>query len=98
MMSGSVTRLWKRGIVVSTPSTVALDVLKLGVLPLLYAGSGLDPHSAIAQLPLQADSAEGLRICLDNCPERSAAFALAWSRVAPGREPTLADIRGLLDA
>jgi hypothetical protein len=85
-------------VVVSTPSTVALDVLRLGVLPVLYAGPGLDPDSAIAQLPLTADSADGLRICLDNCRDPAAAFALAWSRIAPGRDPTLADILGLIEA
>jgi hypothetical protein len=76
-------------VVVSTPSTVALDVLKLGVLPILYGG-GLDPDSAIAQLPLKADSAAGLEQAAARLPDVD--FAAAWAAIAPAREPTLAEL------
>ncbi|WGM41118.1 hypothetical protein [Caulobacter sp. NIBR1757] len=77
-------------VVVSTPSTVALDVLKLGVLPILYGGADLDPASAIAQLPLKADSAATLIEAAGRLP--AADFHAVWSAIAPGREPTLADL------
>lgn len=76
-------------VVVSTPSTVALDMLKLGVLPILYGG-GFDPDSAIAQLPLKADSAADLEQAAAGL--RHADFAAAWSVIAPARQPTLAEL------
>jgi hypothetical protein len=81
-------------VVVSTPSTVVLDVLKLGVLPTLYGGGGLDPDSAIAQLPLRADDAAGLGAAAERL--KTADFAAAWTAIGPGRAPTLADILSLV--
>lgn len=78
-------------VVVSTPSTVALDVLKLGVLPILYGGGDLDPHSAIAQLPLKASSAAELK----RAASAPADFTATWAAIAPAREPTLADFTAL---
>lgn len=88
-------------VVVSTPSTIALDVLKQGVAPVLYLAGPLDPDSAIARLPLRAGSAETLRLAADvlaNQAEAARAFALAWNDIGPGREPTLADILALAKA
>ncbi|MDB5470621.1 MAG: hypothetical protein JWR84_2181 [Caulobacter sp.] len=80
-------------VVVSTPSTVALDVLKLGVLPILYGGGDLDPGSAIAQLPLKADSAAALEAAAKRL--EAADFHAIWTAIAPARDPTLADLRAL---
>ncbi|MDO9337784.1 MAG: hypothetical protein Q7T61_15425 [Caulobacter sp.] len=84
------------GVVVATPSTVALDVLKLGVLPVLFGGGGLDPASALAQLPLKADSAAGLTAAAAcQIAARADLFAAAWTAIAPGRAPTLAELAAL---
>lgn len=82
-------------VVVSTPSTVALDVLKLGVLPVLYGGDP-DPDSAIAQLPLKADSAATLEAAARRLG--GADFNAAWTAIAPAREPTLAELQVLAKA
>ncbi len=81
-------------VVVSTPSTVALDVLKLGVLPVLYGGDALDPDSAIAQLPLKAGDAASLVAASERL--KTADFDAAWTAIGPGRAPTLADILALV--
>lgn len=86
-------------VVVSTPSTVALDALRFGVLPILYGGSALDPASALAQLPLKADTADGLKAAAEALSaDRAALFRTAWAAIAPGREATLADILSLTKA
>lgn len=82
-------------VIVSTPSTVALDVLKFGVLPVLYGGAGLDPSSALAQLPLKAETVDELRSVARQASDRAALFQSAWTAVAPGREPALADLVAL---
>lgn len=80
-------------VVVATPSTVALDALRLGVLPILYGGAALDPASALAQLPLKADTTAGLKAAAEILStDRAALFKAAWTAIAPGREPTLADL------
>lgn len=81
--------------VVSSPSTVALDVLKFGVLPVLYGGADLDPSSALAQLPLKAETADELRSVARQASDRATLFQSAWTAVAPGREPVLADLIAL---
>lgn len=84
-------------VVVSTPSTVALDALRLGVLPILYGGSALDPASALAQLPLKADTGEALTSAASRlASDRATLFKAAWTAIGPGREPTLADILALV--
>ncbi len=85
-------------VVVSTPSTVALDVLKLGVFPVLYPTGPIDPDSAIARLPLRANSAEQFTLAADllaKPAETVRAFHIAWADIGPGREPTVADILAL---
>lgn len=84
-------------VVVSTPSTVALDALRLGVLPILYGGADLDPASAVAQLPLKADTGDDLKAAAGRlAADRAALFKAAWTAIGPGRAPTLADLLGLV--
>lgn len=83
-------------VVIATPSTVAIDALKLGKLPIVLATGTVDEDSAIAQFPLRASAAvdlvEGVaRMVAD---ER-ALFLDTWRRIGPGMTPTLADVANL---
>ncbi|MBX3479458.1 MAG: hypothetical protein KF842_03595 [Caulobacter sp.] len=95
---GDLARAKDFQLVLSTPSTVAIDMLRLGGLPLIVGGEDLDPMSAIAQFPLRAGTIEEIAAAarrLSDPAERSDLFAQAWAAVAPAAPPTLADILGL---
>ena len=72
--------------VVCTRSTVALDVLKLGVLPIILDTTQEDMHDVMSNFPYQTDTAAGL-ICAARMLMADAnagqAFALLWEKVGP---------------
>lgn len=81
--------------IISTPSTAALDVLRLGGLPIIFGLGDTDPAAALARFPIQVTDARGLVdavIRLSDPTARSAAFDAAWRAVGPGRIPRLGDL------
>lgn len=85
-------------LVLTTPSTVAIDMLRMGIMPLIVGGEDLDSMSAIAQFPLRVGTAAGIAAAarrLSDPAERTRLFETAWGAVAPAAPPTLADILGL---
>jgi hypothetical protein len=71
---------------ICTPSTVALDLLAAGHLPVVLATQPLDPASALAHWPLLAtDAATLTSACrrLDDAAATAAAWASAWERIGP---------------
>jgi hypothetical protein len=88
-------------VIVATPSTVAIDVLRLGRLPLIYRALVPTPGSAVAQFPLQVWAPEEIAAAagrLSAPAERDALFQAAWTAVGPGRPATLGDILSLAAA
>lgn len=81
--------------VVVTPSTTAVDVLKMGRVPVLFDPPASDPMDLMSQFPLQARDADGLLAALARIDD-AALFAETWSRVGPGRPVRMADILALL--
>ena len=84
--------------VIVTPSTAALDVLRLGKLPVIHGLTGADPMSAIARLPVQTTTPQALAQAIDALKDAAAwrlAFDAAWTDVAPGRAPTLGELEAL---
>ncbi|MBI1404573.1 MAG: hypothetical protein GC145_00435 [Caulobacter sp.] len=97
---GDLARADQFQLVLSTPSTVAIDMLRLGGLALIVGGEDLDPMSAIAQFPLRAGTAGEIAAAarrLADASERARLFEAAWRAVAPAAPPTLADILGLAE-
>jgi hypothetical protein len=87
--------------VISTPSTAALDVLRLGGLPIIFGLGDTDPAAAVAKFPIHATDARGLVEAasrLSDPAARSAAFESAWRAIGPGRTPRLEDLFGALAA
>lgn len=85
-------------VVITTPSTAALDVLRLGKLPIVHGLAGADPMSAIARLPVQTATPEALARAVAALADETAwraAFDAAWTDVAPGRPPSLDDLLAL---
>jgi hypothetical protein len=76
-------------VVLCTASTIAVDMLRLGVLPIIFDVQPIEPDSAIAQLPLRADDSAALRQLIEDLRRDTSVheryFALAWDRVGPAR-------------
>lgn len=84
-------------LVLTTPSTAAIDVLALGRLPILVgAQTGIAPDSAIAQFPLKAETAAEIAAAVERVGDPGL-FEEAWERVGPGRPPTWAELVGLVE-
>ena len=81
--------------IVVTPSTTTVDVLKMGRTPVLFAPAGPEPMDLMSQFPLRAQSADDLLAALARIDD-PALFQQTWSRVGPGRPPVLADLVRLL--
>jgi hypothetical protein len=81
-------------VVITSPSTAAIDMLRLGKLPIVFGDPG-DPACAVAQIPARAKDAPSLAIMAAELadPERwRARFDAAWKAVGPGRKPDWADL------
>jgi hypothetical protein len=73
-------------VVFCTASTVAIDLLKLGILPVLLDLQPLDQQTAIAQLPLRADDWKAIcKVLRDIVDQKDYVqhFDSAWHRIAP---------------
>lgn len=81
--------------IITTPSGVALDVLKLGRLPVMAAFHPIDPDHLLARFTLRAGDAGGLleQIAIARDPVRAAdLFDATWRGIDPGRTPSFAEV------
>jgi len=96
---GELARAADFALVVASPSTVALDMLRLGLVAVIHGGAGLDPMSALARLPLQTTTSEDLVAAsraLSDPAARAKSLAQAWAAIEPGRPATLEALWELL--
>lgn len=81
--------------IITTPSGVALDVLKLGRLPVMAAFHPIDPDHMLSCFTLRAGTVEGLleQIAAARDPARAPAlFEATWAAIDPGRTPAFDEI------
>jgi hypothetical protein len=81
--------------IITTPSGVALDVLKLGRLPVMAAFHPTDPDHMLARFTLRAGAVDSLleQIALARDPLRAPAiFDATWNAIDPGRTPDFDEI------
>lgn len=91
---GGLDRARAFALVVVSPSTAAIDMLRLGKLPVLLGDAG-DPRGAVAQFPARAMDAPGLAALaaeLSDPARWAAAYDAAWTAVGPGRKPDWSDL------
>lgn len=72
--------------IITTPSTVAIDCLNFGKLPLIYANEPLDKDSLYRQFSTYADRPEDFDLCLDEISVKSRKERLykeSWVAVNP---------------
>lgn len=72
--------------VISTRSTIALDVLRLGVLPIILEPASLPEGEAISSFPLHATDAAGIVEVMSVLEDGSSAerlFSICWSAIGP---------------
>lgn len=82
------------GLVVVSPSTAAIDMLRLGKLPVVFGHAG-DPASAVAQIPVRAKDAPALAALAAELADPArwqARYEAAWKAVGPGRKADWADL------
>jgi hypothetical protein len=80
--------------VVVSPSTAAIDMLRLGKLPIIFGRAG-NPSSAIAQFPCQAEDARSLAALASELADTArwrVRYGEAWEAVGPGRKPGWTDL------
>ncbi len=81
-------------LVVVSPSTAAIDMLRLGKLPVVFGDPG-DPSGAVAQIPARAKDAPALAALaaeLADPAQWQARYDAAWKAVGPGRKPDWPDL------
>lgn len=81
--------------VITTPSGAALDVLKLGRLPVMAAFHPIDPDHMLSCFPLRSGDVDGLLRDIAVARDSVAAgelFETTWRRIGPGRTPDLAEV------
>ena len=81
--------------IITTPSGAALDVLKLGRLPVMAAFHPIDPDHMLSCFPLRSGDADGLLrdIAAARDPVvASELFESTWNRIGPGRTPDFTEI------
>lgn len=84
-------------VVMTTPSTIATDMLRLGILPVIVECSAPAEHVALSQFPLRADDDRSLADAIgryDRPEEIVALYRQAWLAVGPGAQP---DMRMVLE-
>ena len=80
-----LSEIIRYGIVISTPSTAALDALRLGKMPILLTPHSLPDDIVYSRFPLRAGSCEGLCACIRTLvDDPSGLFAHAWAGIRPG--------------
>lgn len=76
-------------VILCTPSTVALDVLVTGQLPIIVSAHELPPETAYSAFPLVASDAVQIERAVQRLDARAEAakiFTTAWERVRPGHQ------------
>jgi hypothetical protein len=93
---GGLDRARDFALVVVSPSTAAIDMLRLGKLPVLFSDPG-DPACAVAQIPCKAKDAPALAAMAAELADPArwqARYDAAWKAVGPGRKPDWPDLVG----
>jgi hypothetical protein len=85
--------------VVTTPSSVVVDLLAQGVLPILLVPDWLDPDCALAQYPLAVEekdirAMEQATMVLADPARRAAVLAQALERIEPAANCGLGNLLG----
>jgi hypothetical protein len=90
----SFDRVAAFGVIVSTPSGAALDVLRLGRLPVIAAPDPIDPDHVLARFPLVGRTAGEIAAAVGVSRSSMAAglYEGAWSGIAPGAVPAYSDL------
>lgn len=81
--------------VIATPSGVAVDLLRLGLLPVMAAFHETDPGQVFSAFPLIAGDAEAILASLEIARDAARAkplFDETWDIVGPGRTPSIVEI------
>ena len=81
--------------IITTPSGAALDVLKLGRLPVMAAFHPVDPDHMLSCFPLRSGDARALLRDIATAADASAAevlFDQTWRSIGPGRTPAFSEI------
>ncbi len=75
-------------VVLTTPSTVVLEALQRGLLPIVLNWQGIKPSGALSRYPLMVNDSEELRnaigLSLDSVVRRQKLFE-AWEGIAPAK-------------
>ena len=90
-----ITDAGRYAAVVSTHSTVIVDLMSEGILPVLLETRPADTESALSSYPVRAIDGAALAAqirSLRNAEDYAAAFARAWDRIQPARFPTLEEL------
>ena len=85
------------GLVIVSPSTAAIDMLRLGKLPVIF-GAVASPESAVAQFPCRAETASALATLAAELAEPAhwrSCYDAAWAAVGPSRKPAWTDLVSL---
>jgi hypothetical protein len=80
--------------IITSPSTAAIDMLRLGKLPVIFGPPG-DPACAVAQIPTRTKDAPALAALAAELTDPArwrARYDAAWKAVGPGRKPDWADL------
>ncbi len=83
-------------VIMCTPSTVALDVLVNGRLPVIVSAHELAPETAYCAFPLTAMDAEQIVEAVRKSATGADAeeiFKTAWKNVRPGGQPIISELR-----
>lgn len=95
----SLERLGDASVVVTTPSTAAIDALLHGKPPVVFAVVPMQPDLSYAQLPLFTRDAAALEAAIGRVlADAPGEHARAWQQVQPGTRPTVAAVPVLLRA
>lgn len=91
---GGFERVADFDLILSTPSGAALDVLKLGRLPVIAAPHPIDPDHVLARFPLVGATAGEIAaaVAASRTPGAERLFEDAWSGIAPGAVPSYSDL------
>lgn len=81
--------------IITTPSGVAVDMLKVGRLPIMVAFHSIDPDHLLSCFPLREGDVDGLLAAVGAArdPVRAQAlFDQAWTAIEPGRVPEFDEV------
>ena len=96
----SIADIARFRLVLTTPSTIALDALRLGKVPIIVHSAPLQPDTVIGALPAKAGNAWELARLVGQLSRDELwrdMFVLSWRRAKPGAPFSMATIRSLID-